>query len=384
MSGTAVLIAALSGRALAQSARRAGFLPLVVDCFADLDMRQAAHAWRTLPAAMTHGFHAKTLLGALGDLTRTSATPPLGLVLGAGFEDQPRLVERLEDTYRLLGCPASAIRATKDPTIFFPLIASRGITHPETRLAPPPSAEGWLSKRIGASGGGHIQHVRKGKSVGGRRYYQRMAAGVPLSMLGIVGPRGSAFAFTRQWPSPTPVHPFRYGGAVGDVTLEAELEARLVEIGVELSREFGLAGLVSFDFLERDGEVSLLEINPRAGASLDVLDDETGSLFAAHLAACLGEDAIGPLSRTWTPRPRAAAYLYADEGPLTIPVRDWPAWSADRPAAGTAIARGRPAATVIAEGKNATDAAATVHRLLGELGNMLYRPQKNIGKETPQ
>ena len=32
-----VLIAGFSGRALAQSARRAGFRPLVVDCFGDAD-----------------------------------------------------------------------------------------------------------------------------------------------------------------------------------------------------------------------------------------------------------------------------------------------------------------------------------------------------------
>ena len=58
MAGDAILIAALSARALAEAARRAGFVPLVVDCFGDEDTRAAAAGYRQLPHALTRGFAA--------------------------------------------------------------------------------------------------------------------------------------------------------------------------------------------------------------------------------------------------------------------------------------------------------------------------------------
>ena len=63
-----VLIAAFSGRALAQSARRAGFTPLVVDCFGDLDARDAAHQLTCLPARVQVGFLKRPLIAALPTL----------------------------------------------------------------------------------------------------------------------------------------------------------------------------------------------------------------------------------------------------------------------------------------------------------------------------
>ena len=50
--GQSVLIAAFSGRTLAQSARRAGYEPLVVDAFGDLDTREAAADLRVIDGAM--------------------------------------------------------------------------------------------------------------------------------------------------------------------------------------------------------------------------------------------------------------------------------------------------------------------------------------------
>jgi hypothetical protein len=45
----AVLIVAISARALTSSARRGGYRPLVTDMFGDQDTLDAAHAHRRLP-----------------------------------------------------------------------------------------------------------------------------------------------------------------------------------------------------------------------------------------------------------------------------------------------------------------------------------------------
>jgi len=61
----AVLIAAVSGRALAASARRAGFVPLVADCFADDDTLALAHTHVRLRWGAARGIDAGELLEAL-------------------------------------------------------------------------------------------------------------------------------------------------------------------------------------------------------------------------------------------------------------------------------------------------------------------------------
>src|SRR5690606_18830041 len=109
--------------------------------------------------------------------------------------------------------------------------------------------------------------------------------------------------------------PFRYGGAAGSLPLDPDLEARLIEMSLEASEALKLQGLVSFDYLVADGTPALLEVNPRPGATLDVFDDASGTLFKAHVEASRGGDPAALLSADWHPPvARAAAFLYADRG----------------------------------------------------------------------
>lgn len=343
-----VLIAGFSGRALAASARRAGYLPLVVDAFADTDTRELAADCEALTGALHKGFRYATLSAALDRLASVAETPPVGLVLSAGFEDQPSLVAQLSERYRLLGCSADAIRAAKDPDQFFSTLAELGISHPPTQRNPPANGQGWLTKRIGGSGGTHIARCRTRVHAHDDRYLQREIEGVPLSMTGLVG-KGAAFAFARPWVAPMPRRPFRHGGLAGSIDLEPDLEARLIEIGVDVARKLDLKGLISFDILLVDGVPHLTEVNPRPGAALDIFDDEQGTLFKAHLLAASGEDPTPLLAQSWRPRPRASACLYADDAAVTIGPIAWPDWVSDRPTEGTVIARHDPVATVHSE-----------------------------------
>ena len=82
MTADTVLIAALSGRGLAASARRAGYLPLVADAFGDSDTAElAARSCRVADAARI-GFRAKTVFAALAELEAAAPSPPIGLILG--------------------------------------------------------------------------------------------------------------------------------------------------------------------------------------------------------------------------------------------------------------------------------------------------------------
>ncbi len=370
------MIAGFSGRALAASARRAGYLPLVADAFGDTDTRALATACEVLPGALHKGFGFATLSCALDRLTQMAATPPIGLILAAGFEDEPSLVARLAERYRLLGCSAETIRAAKDPDRLFSMLADLGIAYPPTQRAPPADGRGWLTKRIGGSGGTHIARCRRTVHAHDDRYLQREIAGVPLSMTGLVG-KGAAFAFAKPWVAPMPRRPFRHGGLAGNIDLDADLEARLIEIGVDVARNLGLTGLVSFDFILAEGVPHLIEVNPRPGAALDIFDDEDGTLFKAHLLAASGEDPTPLLAASWRPQPRASACMYADKAPLKIDRIAWPTWVSDRPAEGVTIARYDPIVTVHTVAPSAELAATIATERLGELTALLYGRPKN-------
>jgi predicted ATP-grasp superfamily ATP-dependent carboligase len=143
---------------------------------------------------------------------------------------------------------------------------------------------------------------------------------------------------------------------------------------------FGLTGLVSLDFVVHDGEPLLLEVNPRPGATLDIFDDASGSLFASHVVASTGDNPAAVLKDRWAPpRAAAAAYLYADGGALTVGALDWPEWAADRPAPGTQIARGQPLATVTATALTSRDAESLCRERLLTLAELVYEGSKREG-----
>ncbi|WP_072392406.1 ATP-grasp domain-containing protein [Hyphomicrobium sp. CS1GBMeth3] len=380
MTGETVLIAAFSARALAASAQRAGYRPLVVDCFGDQDTVALAHASRCLPARVQVGFTFRPLLAALESLVAEAPSPPIGLVLGAGFECNPRLVAKLAEHFTLIGNDAETIHGAKDPQQFFSILGELGIPHPETRLDPPSDNAGWLMKRIGGSGGLHIHRCPAKPRPDKRRYFQRQATGEAISLLGLVSEKSAAFAASRQWTNPLPRRPFRYGGAAGSLLLDEDLEARLIETGLAVSDALKLKGLISFDFLVDTGEPLLLEVNPRPGATVDVFDDAAGTLFKAHIEASHGGDPAALLSSDWHPPvARAAAFLYADRGPLTAGAVDWPDWAADRPQPGSVIGAGQPLATATAEGHDLDAVQAICAERLGMLETLLYDTSNEQG-----
>ncbi|MGQ0674433.1 MAG: ATP-grasp domain-containing protein [Hyphomicrobium sp.] len=380
MSGPSILIAAYSGRALAQSARRAGFAPLVVDAYGDLDTRSAAAGLRTLPEVVAQGFRSKPLLAALDALSAAAASRPAGLVLGSGFEDVPGLIATLEKHFTLLGCGAETNRRCKDPTQFFPLLEELGIPHPSTRTTAPADPTGWLSKRIGGCGGTHIRACAPGAAADAGRYVQQHREGLPISASVVCGRRDVAVAWGYQWTAPTATAPFRYGGAAGSITLDPELEGRLMDIVLQLIPKLGLVGLVSFDFLlTPDGDALLLEVNPRPGATLDIFDDAAGTLFRAHVAAGRDDGSVAPVMQDWAPEFAASAYCYADKGALVAGDHAWPEWSSDRPPAGAVIPAMAPIATVKAVGAMPEDAETSCRERVRELTRLLY--ETTSGKE---
>lgn len=367
MPGETVLIAAYAARALTEAARRSGYVPLVADVFADDDTRAAAAHYRQIEGASTKGIRAKPILKALEALRDRAPTPPIGLVLGSGFEDKPRLMTLLADRYTLIGTPAAVVAEVKDPLRFADLLRRLAIPHPETQSHPPGNLDGWLSKLQGGTGGAHIHAASKRDTNRKRRYFQRYLDGQSYSLLSVVSKEHRHTWLSRQWVAPCPAAPFRYGGGVGVHT--APLMADMQRHANALIDALDLRGLVAFDFRISGGTAYLLEINPRPGATLDNFDRPGTHLFAAHVDAHLN-GTFAP------PKPHddfvATALLYAREAALTMPSLDWPDWAADRTPAGTRIPPFAPIATVKAAATTPDAAIERAHARLAALEDLLY------------
>ncbi len=344
-------IVAVTARALAQAARRSSAYRhariVALDWFADRDLAAAADQVEALPTRRAGGFAERPLFAALRRLVPEGSL----VVLGSGFESRLALQARLAADYRVAGNPAAVLARVKDPRQFFPALTRLGIPHPEVaREVPRGEVSSWLIKRVGGAGGGHIRPARRGCTVPVSCYAQRRVPGSPVSLAFLAdGGRAEPLGFTEQWPSPARRTLYRFGGAAFPALLARELAERMVDWVGRLAREFALRGLNSADFLVEDEYAWCLEINPRPGATLDLLDRARPGLFEAHVEACFDRLSLPRM----TPGPaRAARILYADRGAIPVGTGNWPAWVADRPHAGATISAGGPICTVFGEGRD--------------------------------
>ena len=363
---TAVLIAAVSGRALAAAARRAGYVPLVADLFGDVDTRELAAQSIRVPGSLGLGFGRTPLLDALRRLA--DGRSPAGVVYGSGFEDRPALLAAIARRHRLIGSPPEAIARVKDPFAFAELCRRARIPHPETRRTGGVRGR-WLQKHIGAAGGAHVHPVRAAVMAGpvpatSRRrpqeYFQRHAVGRAVSVLFLAdGKRAMVLGFSEQWADPARGRPFRYGGAARPALVPAAQSERMARAVGRLIFGSGVVGLCSADFLLRADGFDLLEINPRPGATLDIFRDSEGRLFQLHLDACRGRL---PETAPIFAGAAAASVVYAPTRSRLPAGFAWPDWTADHQPSNAEVPAGAPLCTVLAEAQT----ACLARRLAGE------------------
>lgn len=359
----AVLIAAQSGRALAQAARRASLRPYVADLFGDDDTCTLSEVCRVMPGRFGRGMVAESVLETL-DALALEAGGTLGIILGSGFEGDPDLIAQIGRRHRLIGTGPEAIAILKDPFAFASLCGRLGLPHPAVSPGPVEDPSCCLTKAIGGSGGGHVRPAVGAWPEPGH-YCQAWVAGRPYAV-NILAGAGTVriLAVTAQWCAPAPGHPFRYGGALAfapgeDHPLPPALVAEVAAAAERIAGAVGLLGLASMDFLSNGSDWWVTEVNPRPGATLDVLDRRSEPLLAAHVEACLSGGM--PMSIGAPPEDAAAcAICYARSDHAPVPSVAWPDHVRDRPAAGSTVRRDAPLCTVFATGADGDTARAAL------------------------
>lgn len=346
-----LLIVGVTGRALAESAIRGGYQPIVLDYFADRDTRDAAADTRVVVSSRHLRFHRRRLLAAAAEF------PGVPLLYGSGFEGRPDLLRQLSVGRTMYGNAPETVVRVRDPRLFFALLDDLQLPYPETRFTPPSSVEGWLVKDGGSAGGTRVQPAGS-EPRRERHYYQRLVPGMPMSALFLAdGHSAQLIGINEQWTAPQPGLPFLYGGAVSRVVLPSEVESAVADGLTALVRATGLRGLNGLDFLLHEDRWSILELNPRPTATMELYDpDAPEGLVAAHIAASQGH-LPAPLPNGFS---RAAMVLHAEEDWVVPPQFRFPLWCKDLPADGSRIKRGEPVCTVHAEAATPTLARALV------------------------
>lgn len=358
MPSQPLVIVAVSGRALAQSAARHHGAVVILDAFADADTRRAGRAVDIgLHAGI--GIDGRRMLAALAKIADGARA---SIVAGSGFERKPGLLDRVAVHGRLYANDSTIVRSLKDPDIFPELFRAQGWTVPDTQRAVPADRISWLQKRVGGAAGLHVRRAT-GRRHGADHYYQREIAGTPMSITFLAdGERAHVLGCNRLLTRAMGALPWCHAGVVSGVSLAPALRATVKTRLDRLVRVTGLRGLNGLDFLLAADDAVALELNPRPTASFELYDsDYEEGLVHWHMASFEGPLRGFEPRRGQTPS-RALHIVHADRDTVVPDDATWPAWCRDLPMPGTFIPAGAPVLTVAAEGSTTDDALHELDR----------------------
>ena len=353
-------VAALSARAIVESAARDGMRCIAMDVFGDADTRHAAARWVPIgdPAALR--IDGARLLAALSQAREGGAT---AWVAGSGFEGQPELLEAGARQLPLWGTAGADVARLRNPQTFFEFLHASGIAHPPVCLAPPRAPGRWLYKNSGACGGWHVCRSAEGPR-GGGRHWQLERAGPAMSATFIGnGEDAVVLGFNLQLVRAIGGRPFVFAGVVGPVMPSDTTQRSIGDAVRKLAQAFRVRGLASLDFVLHDDRAEVIELNPRPPASL-ALYPRVGAFgpLQAHRRACLHDvlpsgpapaDIVRGIEIVFAPRALRLDAAAAES------IAHWPR-AHDLPRAGTAFRPGDPLCSLSASGADASQVQAAL------------------------
>jgi predicted ATP-grasp superfamily ATP-dependent carboligase len=269
--------------------------------------------------------------------------PGIPRVYTGGLENHPNVLVQLAQSGPLWGNPHIVTNRVRDPIYLKRQCSIVGVRFPETKSEATnlPTDGSWLVKPLRSSGGLGIRPWLGGKPPA-ECVFQKIVHGESRSLIvAMIQGKAHLVGVTRQLVHVPWLHapPFSYCGSI-PVPLDESQSSRLDGI-MKLVELLRLRGLVNVDYVDDGDAVTLLEINPRWSASMEVFDDGSASLFSWHV-----QDFVPSGNRWMTPPiPRCAkAILFAPADLSIVEAPHFPDGEhlADIPVIGTSIRRGDP------------------------------------------
>jgi uncharacterized protein len=366
---TRVLLVGVSVRAMAESARRAGYEVTAIDAFGDLDLRAVAD-----DVVCCNPYSASRVARLAAALSSDA------VAYNSNFENNLAAVARLArggggwgggQRGTLWGNRPDVLGPVRNPLKLARSLARLGFDVPTTRATASAARSSssiaqWLLKPR-RSGGGHAIRPWTARDPVSRRFVlQERIRGVPASIIFAAdGAHAVPLGLSRQLTGDRRVGAtgYRYSGSVltapDDPMLsrDTELLDRATALAAAVTRAFGLVGVNGIDFIARGGIPYPVEVNPRYTASMELSERHYGiSIFAAHAGSVRGNlpDFSLADARASSRGAVGKAIVYARRD---VTVGDTQLWLSDHtvrdiPPPRTLIPRGRPICTVFATGRN--------------------------------
>lgn len=353
-------VVGVSARAAVQSLARAGCSAWAVDLFADADLQRLARVHRCPPQAYPH---------ALPSLAAHFPASPF--LYTGGLENYPEVIADLMTIHELWGNCPEIVCTVRDPWQLaqrFPEVIPPVL--PQFQACP--NTGRWLYKPLRSAGGIGIRFAQPGEKPDARHYLQQYQSGVAASAVCL---DDRCLGVTQQLLGRTWLHArgFTWCGNVGPRIDDPEVLSLCQHWCQKFQQTYGLQGIWGYDFIRHREGISVVEINPRYPASVEVLEH-------AYTQAAL----TGEVSPTVSPHRFVAKAIYYAPRDLCFPeVGPWLAdlqavpdpwrWAtfADIPSPGTFIPRHRPVLTLLARSSTLSGCVAGVQRLAAQLDQLL-------------
>lgn len=382
-TGPPLLIIGASARAAAWSAMRAGYRPLCLDHFADVDLQALASVQQIQG-------------GPAEFLEALEALPRCPLIYTGAFENAPDFIEQAASLHLLAGNPPEILRQIRDPETLAGYVRKSGLTPLPTRPAddPPPTDGQWLLKPLSSSAGRGVQlwddSATSSPVLNEPHYFQERKEGTPYSGVFIApADRGDVqfVGITEQLIGDTTFCevPYRWCGNIGPVALAVQTELQVRRIANVCNWMGGLTGLFGVDFiLDETGRPWITEVNPRYPASAELLELITAQPLMLEHCACFDDVPIPPpMKLPPLDSPVLGKAVLYSRRPIVVRQElvenngfDVSSFAplADVPAAGTAIEQGHPILTIFATGRDIEDCRAALRTKAREIEQQLAIP----------
>ena len=264
--------------------------PHCADYFSDRDLAAVCPVVRIDPLRARHEF-----------LAVAESLPPSPWFYTGGFENHPAWVEQISRRHILWGASARAIRIVRDPIRVAALLHEQGIHAPAVRRDPQglPRDGSWLMKPLRSGGGRDIRPLSDDQDCPSARcYFQERVVGPSFSALYLGHRERTRLLGVTQQLLGVGGNPFAYRGSIGPWPIEESLAIKLQFLGEVVASASGLVGWFGIDYVLRDGEPWLVEVNPRYTASVEVHELATRRAFVSeHRLACEGGGVAAPGTR---------------------------------------------------------------------------------------
>ena len=303
-----------------------------------------------------------------------------GVVYGPGFENDIVALRSLQRLGKTLGCDLKSARSARNPDSLMRAAATWGFHFPETLMEKnrPPESGQWLVKPLNSLGGGGISFfTENGKAPDSPFLFQKYIPGLPSSASVVSnGSDAAILGVTTQIVGDPDfgASGFRFVGNVYPHPFSEDIIDQVTEIAEAITLEFDMKGLWGFDFIY-DGEVTLIEVNPRPTAGMGLLGIASFSdLLGLHVDSLAHETSDNLIDCAPARRYTAQARVFAESDLTFFGTEEWAALGArDIPENGSIIRGGSPILTLTA---SATTHAQVIETLKTQASRLLRDLEK--------